>query len=97
MEAVGNLLDNACKFGQKQVRITLVDLGQQLQLLIEDDGPGIAPQARDRVLNRGSRLDTDEPGQGIGLSVVNEIAVRYKGSLEILESDLGGAKISLIL
>jgi len=97
MEAAGNLLDNACKFGRKQVQITLVDLGQQLKIVIEDDGPGIALKARDRVLNRGSRLDSVEPGQGIGLSVVNEIAERYQGSLRILDSDLGGVKVELVL
>ena len=97
MEAVGNLLDNACKFGRKRVQITLLDLGQQLRILIEDDGPGIALKARERVLNRGSRLDSVEPGQGIGLSVVNEIAERYQGSLRIVDSDLGGAKVELIL
>ena len=103
MEIAGNLLDNACKFSRKQVRIAaqpLVSPGTRregLLLVVEDDGPGIAPEQREHVLKRGARLDERVSGQGIGLSVVQEIAQLSGGGVEIDTSSLGGAKITVRL
>ncbi len=94
MEVLGNIVDNACKYGQKRVRI---EIGQQqgidLVMVVEDDGPGISPVDRKKILSRGSRLDSQEPGQGIGLAVVVEIVERYGGNIEISDSLLGGARV----
>jgi two-component system sensor histidine kinase PhoQ len=103
MEIAGNLLDNACKFCRKQVRITgqpLLSPGTRregLLLVVEDDGPGIALDQREHVLKRGARLDERVSGQGIGLSVVQEIAQLSGGGVEIDTSSLGGAKITVRL
>ena len=66
-------------------------------VIIEDDGEGIPPALRDEVLHRGRRLDEIESGQGIGLAVVAELVELYHGWLDIGDSDLGGAKLTLAL
>jgi two-component system sensor histidine kinase PhoQ len=62
-------------------------------LAVADDGPGIPDDAADELLQRGTRLDESTPGHGIGLAVVKEIAESYGGTLEIGQSELGGAEI----
>jgi two-component system sensor histidine kinase PhoQ len=100
LELAGNLLDNACKWCGSQVRMTITALpgatnvGSML-MIVEDDGPGIPAEARDALLQRGMRLDENAPGHGIGLAVVRDIASSYGGNVEIAESELGGAKISV--
>ena len=64
---------------------------------MEDDGPGIEGVLRDQVLNRGTRADEIQPGQGIGLAMVHELVSAYEGSLAIGESRWGGAAIALTL
>ena len=64
-----------------------------LRLVVEDDGPGIPVEERSRVLDRGARLDERVSGQGIGLSVVRELAQLNGGTISIDESPLGGAWI----
>ena len=97
MELLGNLLENAYKYARGRVRVSSRldprNAGRLLQLELEDDGPGIPAGKRGQVLNRGVRVDQQLPGQGIGLSVANEIIRLYGGALEIGESDLGGALV----
>lgn len=93
MELLGNLLDNACKYGRGKVRLVAVIDEGRVQLTVEDDGSGIPESDRDRVLERGLRLDSRESGQGIGLAIVAEIVDRYKGEIEIRNSTLGGARV----
>jgi two-component system sensor histidine kinase PhoQ len=101
LELAGNLLDNACKWCQSRVRLTIRPLpgasaeSGAMQLSVEDDGPGIPPEARDALLQRGTRLDENAPGHGIGLAVVKDIAESYGGGVEISESGLGGASITV--
>ena len=96
MELLGNLVDNACKYGKSQVAIHLAEsTAQGTEIIVEDDGPGIPVAQRAGVLQRGARLDSKAQGQGIGLAVVVEIVDRYQGKIEIAKSDLGGAKITL--
>jgi two-component system, OmpR family, sensor histidine kinase PhoQ len=103
MEVAGNLLDNACKwcrtkvvFTAKPVR-TINSRRDGLMLVVEDDGPGIAPEKRAVVLKRGARLDEQVSGQGIGLSVVLELAQLSGGDVTIDESSLGGARFTVRL
>ncbi len=103
MELVGNLLDNAFKYCREQVRLSVDPLpvpGSRragIVLTVEDDGPGISSDNRQHVLERGTRLDERASGQGIGLSVVRELAELYRGTVEIAVSDLGGARITVRL
>ena len=96
MEVLGNIIDNACKYGRQHIR---VEVGHQkdidLVIVVEDDGNGISVKDRSRILNRGLRLDSQEAGQGIGLAIVIEIVERYGGTIEVGESLLGGASITI--
>ncbi len=100
-EMAGNLLDNAFKWAKSRVHLTANRLVSEsarrdgLQLIVEDDGPGIPESDRERVLDRGARLDERVSGQGIGLSVVREVAKLNGGTLQIGESALGGARIEV--
>ncbi len=97
MELLGNLMENACKYGRGHIRVEGCDDGG-LRLSVGDDGPGIAPDQVEEVLKRGHRADQQQPGQGIGLAVVMDILRAYGGRLEIGRSDeLGGARITLRL
>jgi len=99
LELAGNLLDNACKWCEQRVRISVVPsvgaraIASGLILTVSDDGPGIPKDAADALLQRGMRLDESTPGHGIGLAVVKDIARSYGGRLSIKKSDLGGAEI----
>jgi two-component system sensor histidine kinase PhoQ len=100
MELLGNVIDNACKYGNGRVKLEVgTPLGKEsgLVIVVEDDGDGIAASDKERVLRRGERLDTQEAGQGIGLAVVNEIVARYSGNIELHDSILGGAKVKVTL
>ena len=96
MELLGNLLDNACKYGEGTVRLTVFG-GEALILIVEDDGPGIPKERHGLIMERGTRLDSDTPGQGIGLAVVSEIVARYGGDVAIDDAELGGAKFTVTL
>ena len=95
MEMLGNLLDNACKWANTRVvvQITSAQVERALNLMIsvQDDGPGVPVNKRENILQRGKRLDEQVEGQGIGLSVVNELVFQYGGSIQIKDSELGGA------
>ena len=94
-EILGNLLENAYKYCQQAVRVSAHSLDAGIEILIEDDGPGIAPEQVHAILQRGTRMDESVPGQGIGLSMANEIIGVYGGRLEFAASDLGGALLRI--
>lgn len=101
-EALGNLMDNATKWCRTRVRVTgrvtaAAGAGSRLLLAIEDDGPGIAPDDRDRVLERGARADEQTPGHGLGLAMVREMVELYGGSLSLQDSAWGGVLVELRL
>ncbi len=66
-----------------------------MTMTVEDDGPGIPPEAADALMQRGTRLDESAPGHGIGLAVVKDIAASYGGDVKIADSELGGAAITI--
>ncbi|MFL6748360.1 MAG: ATP-binding protein [Sphingomicrobium sp.] len=99
-EMLGNLVENAAKYGNGRVFVT-VDRpsGGKVTIQIEDDGPGIAQQQREELFTRGKRLDTTgKPGTGLGLAIVRDVAEIYGGSVSLDESeDLGGLLVTLSL
>jgi signal transduction histidine kinase len=99
-EMLGNLVENAAKYGNGRVFVT-VDRpsGGKVTIQIEDDGPGIAQQQREELFTRGKRLDTTgKPGTGLGLAIVRDVAEIYGGSVSLDESeDLGGLLVILSL
>lgn len=99
MEALGNVMDNACKYGNGRVRVVAARSpapGHPLHITVDDDGGGIPATDRERVLGRGARLDTLPRGQGIGLAVVADIVSSYGGQIDMGDSELGGARIELV-
>jgi len=96
LEMLGNLLENAFKYTHRRIAISGTG-GTEITILVEDDGPGIQGPLREQVLNRGTRADEIQPGQGIGLAMVHELVGAYEGNLAIGESRWGGAAIALTL
>lgn len=103
LELAGNLLDNAWKYCRSEIAVRATPWTRAewrrpgLAIDVEDDGQGIAPPERQRVLERGVRADESVAGQGIGLAVAREIAAAYSGALEIGDGRLGGARVMLRL
>ncbi len=97
-EVLGNLLDNAWKWCRSEIVVT-VQTGENLVVVVADDGPGIPDDQTEAVLDRGRRADQrgDVPGQGIGLAVVREIVGLYGGSVHIGRGPLGGAEVTVHL
>jgi len=94
MEIAGNAMENAGKFGRRRVRVRADAAGpDRMQLVVEDDGPGLPPDRREEVIRRGARLDENAPGSGLGLSIIDELARAYRGSLSLGDSQLGGLSV----
>lgn len=97
-EMVGNLMENACKYGEGCVRVTTrVADAMTVEIVVEDDGPGLTPQQQETALKRGERLDETAPGAGLGLSIVADLARLYGGALTLARSELGGLAARLHL
>ncbi|MFC5581771.1 ATP-binding protein [Rhodanobacter terrae] len=104
LELLGNLLENAFKWAEHRVLLVVKmqpQPGRQrpgLSLSVEDDGPGIAAEKIEKVLQRGVRGDERVQGHGIGLSIVQDIVHAYHGDLVVDRSpEFGGARFSVRL
>ncbi|MBP0637661.1 sensor histidine kinase [Cupriavidus sp. AcVe19-6a] len=97
VEMLGNLLDNACQWARTRVHVTLREAGGELEILVEDDGQGMPPEAREGATARFGRLDEAAAGSGLGLAIVTEIAAMYEGSLALATSPMGGLSARLRL
>jgi signal transduction histidine kinase len=96
-EMLGNLLDNACKWARHRVQVGALRQAENLQITIDDDGPGLAAQQRNAVLARGVRADERVPGSGLGLAIVDDLARVYGGQITLTDSPLGGLRAVLLL
>jgi signal transduction histidine kinase len=107
-ETVGNLLENAARFAEHKVRVAASEAPAEVrgidparkswvELVVEDDGPGLEPDQIREAMKRGRRLDESKPGTGLGLSIVSEITNEYQGRLELSRGTWGGLRASLIL
>ncbi len=97
-ELLGNLVENAAKYGGGSVFATVRRAGDMVDVLVEDDGRGIAEADRERIFDRGVRLDSGKPGTGLGLAIVRDVAEIYGGTVRLEESeDLGGLLVRLSL
>lgn len=98
LEMAGNLLENACKWGRGRVQVAAGPSGaDRLLLVVDDNGPGLAPPEREAAMARGARLDESAPGSGLGLSIVRDLARAYGGDLRLRESPLGGLRAEVDL
>lgn len=99
-EMAGNLMENACKYGESKVLVRLVPPERgigPLQIVIDDDGAGMSPDEQEVALKRGGRLDETAPGQGLGLSITSDLARAYGGKLTFARAELGGLRATLFL
>jgi signal transduction histidine kinase len=99
-EMLGNLVENAAKYGGGRVFVTVEPPANgKVAILIEDDGPGIPVERLTELFTRGTRLDTTgKPGTGLGLAIVRDVAEIYGGSVQLEQSeDLGGLLARLTL
>jgi len=96
-EMAGNLLDNACKWARSRVVVTAQREPDRWRLVVDDDGPGLAPEQCVAVLQRGVRADEQVPGTGLGLDIVRDIASLYGGELRLGRGPLGGLRAELRL
>jgi signal transduction histidine kinase len=97
-ELLGNLIENAAKYGGGRVFVTVKRADAMVELLVEDDGQGIPESQREKIFERGARLDTGKPGTGLGLAIVRDVAEIYGGTVALAESeDLGGLLVCLRL
>jgi signal transduction histidine kinase len=102
-EILGNILDNACKYGGNDVRISVSNAApvkgeKMLNIRIEDNGIGIPAYARETLFQRGVRLDTSQSGTGLGLAIVRDVTELFGGAVSLGESDeLGGLQVDVRL
>ena len=96
-EILGNLLDNARKWARSEVEIAARSVTDGVELLIDDDGPGVPESDRVRVMLRGTRLDESVPGWGLGLNITKTIVEAYGGQMLLDCSVRGGLSVRLKL
>jgi signal transduction histidine kinase len=96
-EILGNLLDNACKWGKSRIVLSSRASEGEILIVVEDDSPGISPSLRDSVLQRGVRADETTSGSGLGLAIVRDLVELYGGSLSLGDSAMQGLKVSVSL
>ncbi|TNF92289.1 MAG: HAMP domain-containing histidine kinase [Gammaproteobacteria bacterium] len=98
LELLGNLLDNAFKWAECQIRLSIVQQASTIKISVEDDGPGIPINVADTLTERGARLDEQVEGHGLGLAIVQDIVRLYKGHIELDKSErLQGLRASVML
>nr|WP_286184667.1 ATP-binding protein [Pantoea sp. Cy-639] len=97
LELLGNLLDNACKWADSEVRLGIAPTPEGYRLWVDDDGPGIPEAQRQQVLERGARLDEQVAGHGLGLGIARDIVEAWGGRLALLDSALGGLRVNIDL
>jgi signal transduction histidine kinase len=97
-EVLGNILDNALKWCRSQISITAHRLSDGIELVVEDDGTGIAAKDRTTALRAGSRLDTSKSGSGLGLAISTDLLKVYDSSLDLGDSALlGGLAVRILI
>lgn len=92
-EVVGNLLDNALRWAQSDVQISLQARGPLLVLSVSDDGPGMTAQECQAAIQRGKRLDEQRSESGLGLAIVSDLVTLYHGQLHLQRAEIGGLEV----
>ncbi len=97
LELLGNLLDNACKWGRERITLQLQRADDSLVIQVDDDGTGIAEDKIPQALQRGERLDDSVVGHGLGLAIVADKVAAYDGTLTFDRSEAGGLAVRITL
>lgn len=95
MEILGNILDNACKWCNDKINLSIKTSEDTLLIHITDNGPGIARDMIDQISQRGVRADELTPGHGVGLAIVQDIVDVYEGSIKFSDAETGGLEITI--
>lgn len=94
-----NLLSNACRHATGTIRIAVLPGPAAVRVLVDDDGPGVPAEHRERVFDRFHRVDTERDrasgGTGLGLALVAETVRRYGGSVRVGDAPGGGARLDV--
>ena len=96
-EMLGNLMENACQWARQAVALRIGREGAAVAIAVEDDGPGLPEEERERVLARGVRLDEAAPGSGLGLAIVRDLVELHGGGLALEAAPSGGLRARLTL
>ena len=100
-QAVRNLLDNAARASRGKVGISVTAHPDDVQILVDDDGPGVPVEDRSRIFERFVRLDDSREriggGSGLGLAIAMQLVTAHGGSLAVLDSPWGGARFEIRL
>ena len=94
-EMLGNVMDNAAKWARHRVAVSVRHEAGRLSIRVEDDGPGFSDTTS--ILRLHVRADEQVPGHGVGLAVVNDLVASHEGALNLSRSDLGGARLDIVL
>lgn len=94
-EALGNVLDNASKWAQSRISVTVRRDGNDVTMSIADDGPGIALDDLTLVLARGKHAEGINGGSGLGLAITADIADAYGAVLSLDKASLGGLEVTM--
>ena len=97
LELLGNLLDNACKWADSQVELRIDQRGNEFEIEVQDDGPGIPESERDQVFSRGTRLDEQTSGHGLGLGIVKDVIEAWGGEMQLSTGALSGLSVLIKL
>ena len=98
LELLGNLMDNAFKWAKEKIHLSIKPTAGQVQITIEDDGPGVPAEAIEKLAERGARLDEQTEGHGLGLAIVQDIVELYNGSITMGRSvQLQGFQVRVTL
>ncbi|WOC15208.1 Adaptive-response sensory-kinase SasA [Pseudochrobactrum sp. MP213Fo] len=103
-EVIGNIMENAAKWGRSQIHMTLrhaekadAKSSAAFDVIIEDDGAGLPAGQIAEALKRGKRIDESKPGTGLGLAIVQDTVREYGGSLGLSKASLGGLAVQITL
>jgi two-component system sensor histidine kinase PhoQ len=95
LELFGNLMDNASKWARRRVDVRVHRVADDLHLRVDDDGPGFSNT--EAILQIHVRGDEQVPGHGVGLAIVKDLVASHDGELTLSASDLGGARVDIVL
>jgi signal transduction histidine kinase len=94
-EAIGNILDNACKWAASTIIVGVRRSGGDVIISVGDDGPGVPETERQNILRRGMSAGGQEPSSGLGLAIVDDIVRAYGARLAVGQSPVGGLEVSI--
>lgn len=97
---LSNLLRNACRYARGQIVVSVLASRSTVRVVVDDDGPGVAPEHRERVFDRFYRVSDSRArssgGTGLGLAMVAEAVRRRGGRVRVGESPDGGARFQIV-